>query len=318
MRPTGIWMPFYVSDYLSDTTHLTTMEHGAYLLLILAYWKRGSALPEDDEYLRRICKLSRKNYTTVKESVFQLFELRDGFWTHKRLEKEILKSCKRSTDAQRARNARTTVVQRGHNGRSTSHSKSTLTSNSTSEEASYLTTFGKKAPPARQKLDLAPEPPKELFGEPNPVPDPAHPSESVIAAPQQEPDEKTVLYRRAAEVLGKGAGGIITRALKLNRSDAGAVLAMVEGAAKAADPKAYMGAVLRNGRDRNNQSEIERRQVAEFVWTETTRPSQDENGFYIRSKVDPARKLRLPHQRTLDQKYELDQRKLERRETIDF
>jgi uncharacterized protein YdaU (DUF1376 family) len=310
-------MPFYVSDYLSDTTHLTTEEHGAYLLLIMAYWKRGSALPDDDEYLRRICKLTNKKYTTVKLSVFKLFELKDGFWTHKRLEKEILKSCKRSTDAQRARNARTTVVQRGNNGRSTSHSKSKSTSNST-EYSSYLTTFGKKALSARQEQVLASEPPGELFGEPNPVPDPAHPSDNAVAAPQQEMTEKTVLYRRAMEVMGKGSGGIITKALKLNRNDAGAVLAMVEVAAKAADPKAYMGAILKNGNNRNNRAEIERKQIAEFVWTETDRPLQDENGFYILSKVDGIRKLRLPHQRTLDQKYELDQRKLDRHETIDF
>lgn len=307
-------MPFYVSDYLSDTTHLTTEEHGAYLLLIMAYWKRGSALPDDDEYLRRICKLTNKKYTTVKLSVFKLFELKDGFWTHKRLEKEILKSCKRSTDAQRARNARTTVVQRGNNGRSTSHSKS--------KDTSYLTTFGKKTPPASQDPQFwqsgDSEPPEILVEEPNPVSDPAHPSDNAVAAPQQEMTEKTVLYRRAMEVMGKGSGGIITKALKLNRNDAGAVLAMVEGAAKAADPKAYMGAILKNGSNRNNRAEIERKQVTEFVWTETDRPLQDENGFYILSKVDGIRKLRLPHQRTLDQKYELDQRKLDRHETIDF
>jgi uncharacterized protein YdaU (DUF1376 family) len=82
------WMPFHVGDYLGDTGHLSTIQHGAYLLLILHYWRTGG-LPEDDAKLARIAKLSVKNWTEfIKPDLEPLFRAN---WRHKRIDEELEK-----------------------------------------------------------------------------------------------------------------------------------------------------------------------------------------------------------------------------------
>ena len=53
MSRSDAWMPFYVTDYLGDTGHLSGPEHGAYLLLLFHYWRTGP-LPDDDALLARL------------------------------------------------------------------------------------------------------------------------------------------------------------------------------------------------------------------------------------------------------------------------
>lgn len=79
------WMPLYIGDYLSDTAHLTCEQHGAYLLLIMHYWKTGG-LPTDDDDLAQICRLSGKRWKSISKPIAKLF-LPD--WRHKRIDAEL-------------------------------------------------------------------------------------------------------------------------------------------------------------------------------------------------------------------------------------
>lgn len=93
----GHWMPLYVGDYLSNTMHLTTEQHGAYLLLIMAYWDKGTALPNDDDKLSSICKMSKKVWLKNRSILEEFFDTNSDkeLWVHSRIESEISDGNKR-------------------------------------------------------------------------------------------------------------------------------------------------------------------------------------------------------------------------------
>lgn len=82
------WMPLYVADYLADTLHLTRDEHGAYFLLMMAYWRNGGPLLDDDKRLASIAKASPKEWKDLRPAMEEFFTVADGVWTHKRIDQE--------------------------------------------------------------------------------------------------------------------------------------------------------------------------------------------------------------------------------------
>jgi uncharacterized protein YdaU (DUF1376 family) len=79
------WMPLYVGDYLGDTGHLTTAQHGAYLLLMMHYWRKGE-LPDCDRQLSKITKLPRKTWCDTRPVLQDFFH---SGWRHKRIDAEL-------------------------------------------------------------------------------------------------------------------------------------------------------------------------------------------------------------------------------------
>jgi uncharacterized protein YdaU (DUF1376 family) len=66
------WMPLYIGDYLRKTMRLTTVQHGAYLLLLMAYWQDGP-LPDDDAQLAAIAKMDEKAWAKIAPTVRAFF-----------------------------------------------------------------------------------------------------------------------------------------------------------------------------------------------------------------------------------------------------
>lgn len=84
-----LWMPLYIPDYLADTSHLSTEEHGAYFLLIMHAWMNGGALPIDDQRLRRIARMDEKPWKASRDEIKHFFYEQDGFLRHARVDKEL-------------------------------------------------------------------------------------------------------------------------------------------------------------------------------------------------------------------------------------
>lgn len=158
------YMPLYVADYLADAAHLTAAGHGAYLLLIMTYWQRGEALPDDDRKLARIARMTDKEWAEVREDMAEFFQIGDGKWAHKRVEQELEKVREKSMKASRAGKA---SAQRTLNGRSTDVEQTfnhTDTDTDT-EDTSYLPPTPQKRPAKLETLTLPDWMPAEVWRE---------------------------------------------------------------------------------------------------------------------------------------------------------
>jgi uncharacterized protein YdaU (DUF1376 family) len=81
------YMQLYVADYLADTMHLTTEEHGAYLLLIMNYWQTGKPIPKNR--LSKIARMDNDRWTTVEVSLSEFFNDTGTEWVHDRIERDL-------------------------------------------------------------------------------------------------------------------------------------------------------------------------------------------------------------------------------------
>jgi len=91
------WFAFDADAYTGDTAHLTCEEHGAYLLMILAYYRSEKPLPGTDRALAAITKLPMDRWLECKPTLQAFFEHEieehEGYsvhrWRHARIEREI-------------------------------------------------------------------------------------------------------------------------------------------------------------------------------------------------------------------------------------
>lgn len=82
-------LPLFTDAYLGDTVHLTTIEHGAYLLLLMCMWRSNGTLPNNDKLLARYSKLSPSQWKRIKPILWPLFDVSNEGITQGRLSDEL-------------------------------------------------------------------------------------------------------------------------------------------------------------------------------------------------------------------------------------
>lgn len=198
-------MPIHIGDYMRDTGHLRATGHGAYLMLLFHYWSTGS-LPDDDEQLSAIARMTSGEWKKIKPTIEKFFK---PGWRHGRVE-EDLEAAKQSYEK------RAKAGEKGGKAKATGKQSS---SNATAPPEQPLT-FN------QDKKDAAPA----------------------------APDPEMELFRRGREVLGKQAGGLISKLLAAKQKNIALARAAIEQASTKSDPREYIGAVIRGNAKAEQQS----------------------------------------------------------------
>lgn len=81
------WMPLYIGDYLADTSRLSTEQHGAYLLILMDYWRNGPPI-DDDKELASITKLPLAQWRKHAAKLRGFFSVEAGRLVQKRADEE--------------------------------------------------------------------------------------------------------------------------------------------------------------------------------------------------------------------------------------
>ena len=82
-------MPLWTDAYLSDTTHLSTFQHGAYLLLLIAMWRARGNLPKDDVKLARYAGVTQGQWKKLKPILWEFFDEGEDTISQGRLSDEL-------------------------------------------------------------------------------------------------------------------------------------------------------------------------------------------------------------------------------------
>jgi uncharacterized protein YdaU (DUF1376 family) len=93
------YIQLYTADYLADTAHLTTIQHGAYLLLIFNYWQRGQPLNNANGRLASVVRMSNDEWAIHEQTLAEFFEVNGDEWVNHRIDEDLEAVKAKSTKA---------------------------------------------------------------------------------------------------------------------------------------------------------------------------------------------------------------------------
>ena len=244
-KKTDTWMPLYVSAYLADTAHLSTEEHGAYMLLLMHAWVNNGDIPSDEERLRRITRMDAKAWKASRLELLAFFYVDEsGNLRHRRVDTELQRANKLTTQRIEAGKASANRRKEERKGQQTGNETATTVATTVD---SPLQRNGRPIPI------------------PIPIPIPSEPKGSADKSAVKPPVDmaKSQLWKAAVSLLGQqGMAEPQARTFigKLSKTypDSDIVLKAVEGAVseQPADARAYLRATCQrlNGERKSDGS----------------------------------------------------------------
>ncbi len=233
-------LPIWTDAYLADTHPLLSLEeHGCYFLLLQFAWRSPECrLPDDDKLFARMLGVSLKRWrSTLRPSMERFWTIENGFWKQKRLSKE--KIYVTELTGKRANAGSKGGKAKAQKNKDTDLAKPDICQDDASDlpEANAV---------ANAKQILAP----------TPTPTPTPTTTPVGGADAPPADLDTLLYQRGKQVLGKSAGGQITKLKQAHGT--GKALELIEQAGRKENPAEYVAGILRNGAGETDYSQYTR------------------------------------------------------------
>jgi len=125
------YLPLWTDAHLADTRHLTTLQQGAYLLLLMTAWRTPeNALLNDDAYLAKCSGLGRKAWMANKKTILAFWHVGVDKLLHQKKLDKVRQRSEQMTDQRRMagqisalkrKGSASTLVQRKHNEDPTSY-----------------------------------------------------------------------------------------------------------------------------------------------------------------------------------------------------
>lgn len=96
------YMQLYVADYLAEASHLSALQHGAYLLLLFNYWQRGTPLSNSNDRLANVARMSNAEWLEHRAVLAEFFEVEGDTWRHAGIEAALQAVADKSAKARGA------------------------------------------------------------------------------------------------------------------------------------------------------------------------------------------------------------------------
>lgn len=200
MSEARTWMPLFVADYLADTRHLSTAEHGAYLLLIMHAWVSDGRLPLDEKRLARIAGMDAEEWRESREVILEFFTRHEDGYRHKRIDAELERATANIEQRRAAGRASAAARARQRNGSGRSNARSTdVATDDPTSVATDVPTEGQRkrrpppppSPTVTESADAAsvtsarPQQPQQSAPMKIPIPEDWQPSEADLSFVEQ-------------------------------------------------------------------------------------------------------------------------------------